>query len=239
MNILFKITILVFSISPLCAYEAQENFLRANKHYDEKEFSDAYTLYQSMEQKDAAVLYNMGNCSYKLGNSVDALACWHRAHKKAPADLMQSISFNIAVAEEKLGVNNETGLKKMLAKLLAHRSLFGLQILFLFLWFALFFFIKKYNRGTKYRMFFLIFLLSCTISSGAFLILKYHSVTQHKGIVMKSDVSIFAGPDEQYHSLATMQQAEYVLVADQRDQWYKIKYKNITGWVMKDALAVV
>jgi len=221
------------------AQTAQEIFLQANNYYDEKEFSQAVATYQKLETKDAGILYNLGNSYYMLEDYTNALVSWRQAECQAPSKMLASIEHNIAAAEEKLGITNTKSYKEIFWRVLASLSMMWLQILFLFSWFALFLFIKKYNCGTKYIRFSLTLLLVLMVSCGTILIMKYHSLAQHKGIVMKSNVSLFAGPDEQYHVLSPVDQASCVNIIEQRNAWYKIKYKNSTGWVTKDSLMVL
>lgn len=236
---IFYVVFLMMIAGSACGQTAQEIFLRANKCYDEKDFAQAYDLYQSLEHKDVVVLYNIGNCNYKLGNFVGALASWHQAMRNANPALLSLIHHNISVVQKQLGAENQMHFVDHIEKKVMNISLLWLQLLFLFFWFALFFFIKKYKRDTKYKIFFSVLLLFCVISSGFILMVKYHSLTRRKGIVMESNVSIFAGPDDQYHVLASLPQASCVNVTSQREKWCKIKHNDVAGWVMKDTLTVV
>jgi hypothetical protein len=56
-----------------CTATDQETFLQANNAYSKKDFKQALYLYQHIENKGAAVWFNMGNCWYYLEQYAEAL----------------------------------------------------------------------------------------------------------------------------------------------------------------------
>ncbi|MDR3551032.1 MAG: tetratricopeptide repeat protein [Candidatus Babeliales bacterium] len=236
---LLNMMLLAACATSLIAQTAQEVFLQANQLYDEKQFESACAAYESVEPKDCSILYNIGNCYYKLGDYPQAIAHWHQAEKQAQDSLLSYIRSNIAVSQDVAGISKSQRNSAAVFHLMGDISLIWFQLLFLFLLFALFFFIKNNNHGKKYRMFIRILLLIATVSSGIMLVIKYQSLKQRRGIVMKSNVSILAGPDEQYHVLASLSAASCVEVIQERASWCKVRNNNITGWVVKDSLTVV
>jgi uncharacterized protein YgiM (DUF1202 family) len=118
-------------------------------------------------------------------------------------------------------------------------GLFWLQIFFLIAWFLLLFFIKKYKHGTKYKSLWLGLSLCLTIVTGVILGLKYHSNSQRRGIIMKQAVSLFAGPDEQYHVVGALEKGAQVFVHEQRSSWCKVSHATGSGWLAHDAIVVV
>ncbi|MCX5922613.1 MAG: SH3 domain-containing protein [Candidatus Dependentiae bacterium] len=229
---------ILFSLHMVRADTTQELLLRAYTCYQQKDFSQAYTLYESIEPKDLLVWYNMGNCCYKLGNVVQAVAYWHKARRHALPEERATISYNIDVAEIQLAVSGEHGVLAKLERKLDAAPLFWLQIMFLFCWFSCFFFIKKYNRGTKYRALFGSILIIVTLSSGLAVVIKYKSL-QQRGVVMKPNVSVFAGPDQQYHVVGVLNAACPVTLVEERESWCKIKHQRCSGWVPKEMITVV
>lgn len=227
------IIIFLFVVGSL--YAAPDGFAQANKLYQQKDFQKAYELYQAIATKDQAVWYNMGNCSYHLGNTQDALACWRLAKQYDGADTEEDLAYNIAAVEQEIGVQERQRLVFIVIQAI---PLLVLQLLFLCFWFLLFFFIKKCNRGKKYRSLLIAWIfLMCTIF-GVSLKVKYEE-QQFKGIVMNPNTQLFAGPNEQYHVLESIPQAQAVEIIETREQWYKVKYKNKVGWIMRNAIAVV
>lgn len=238
-NYFFYVLLLAICVMPAVAQTAQEVFLQANQLYDEKQFESACAAYQSLDPKDCSILYNMGNCYYKLGDHAQAIAHWHQAEKRAQDSLLSHIRSNIVVSLDVAGIPNAQRNSVLAFRLMGDIALIWFQLLFLFLLFALFFFIKNNNHGKKYRMFFGTLLLIATVSSGIILVIKYKSLKQRRGIVMKSNVSLLSGPDEQYHVLASLPAASCVDVIQERDSWCKVRNNSVIGWIVKDSLTVV
>lgn len=225
-------------------YATQETFLRAHKCYECKDFKQAHELYAAIGNKSAATWYNMGNCCFQLGNYVDAVACWHHAQRGASGAVVEDIAYNIDIAEQKLGLEKQdqsiwTRISMHLKKRMNGFSLLMLQILFLLTWFALFFFIKKRKRGKKYRSLIIGILLMINVFFVLGLTLKYYDALQQKGVVMKQQNQIFAGPNEQYHVVGTLPIASCVKIIEQRGSWCKIKYSQDAGWVKSETLTIV
>jgi len=65
----------------ICGGSGEELFLRANKYCEKHDWSQAFTLYKSIDQKGSLVWYNMGNCCYHLKNYTEALVYWKRAEQ--------------------------------------------------------------------------------------------------------------------------------------------------------------
>lgn len=228
--------LLCLSTNALCV---SEKFEMAATHYNQQQFDQAYTILKDLNPKNAPVLYNMGNCAYKKNEFDHALIWWRCAHATASAALKNTIEHNIGIVEKKL---NKSAQKSSLKNILAfYRSiaLIIFQLFFLISWFSLLLFIKKYKHGTKYTASFFALLLFVSILSGIALGFKYHILNQRRGIVMKHNVSLFAGPDEQYHVLGSLDSTSEVIVLEQRPSWYKVSTEQGSGWVARDSIVVL
>lgn len=239
-----KLILLLFCCIIFCESKCrdQESFLQANKAYEQKEYKQAYDLYLGIEKKGVATWYNMGNCAYKLGNYLQAVAYWRCAQRGANTQELDVINSNIAVVEQKLGLEKPSNVFysfiSSVNKHLNNISLLFLQLAFLLSWFLLFYFIKKNNRGKKYRTLMLVLILMFNVFL-IFALLVKHNDLQHKGVVMKENTSLFAGPNEQFHVLGTVPLASKVTVVELQDQWCKIKHSNSCGWILSDSIAVL
>ncbi len=70
------------------------------------------------------------------------------------------------------------------------------------------------------------------------IMIKYDD-SRHKGVIMKNNVSLFAGPNEQYHALGIVPLACQVQVQESKDQWCKIKSDHGCGWVLANSITVI
>lgn len=207
--------------------------------YKQKQFEQAYTTLNEINPKSATVWYNMGNCAYKKDEHDYALACWRCAHANAQGSLKNFIEYNIAVAQTKLNKKSEESFLEKILVLYRSIPLIIFQLIFLISWFLLLAFIKKNKHGTKYRSLFFGLLLCVTIITGIGLVFKYRTINQRRGIVMKHTVSLFAGPDEQYHVLGSLNVASEVIVHEQRPSWCKVSTGHGSGWVVQDSIVVL
>lgn len=222
----------------LCADIASvEKFRAATALYNQKQFDQAYVLLQEINPKSEAVWYNMGNCAYKKNDYEHALSCWRCAGSNASR--LENVYYNIDVVEKKLNRTKQESFWNKMYNFYYSMPLIIFQFFFLLPWFLLLLFIKKYKHGTKYRSLFFGVLLFVTMISGIALGFKYHIIKQRKGIVMKPQVSLYAGPDEQFHVLGCLEGASEVIVHEQRPSWCKISTEHGSGWVVRDSIVVV
>ena len=232
-------SLLLCLITSAISYATTQKFERAATLYNQKQFDQAYTVLQDMKPKSSTVWYNMGNCAYKKNELDHAIACWRCAHATAYPAARDTIEYNIDVVEKKLNKNTQESFLKKIFDFYRSIALIIFQLFFLVSWFSLLLFIKKYKHGTKYRSLLLGLLLFVTMVSGIALGFKYHTINQHRGIVMRHNVSLFAGPDEQYHVLGSLDGVSEVVVHEQRPSWCKVSTEQGSGWVVQDSIVVV
>jgi hypothetical protein len=240
MNKKIVIILAVFMVGSLKAASEQELFLRGNDYYGKHEYVSALNAYEAMQNKGRSVWYNMGNCAYKIGNKPQALAYWKRSQQGAHAHELADIQYNIHVLEKEYETHTEKYFWQRLYSVISEAatpySLTMLQMVFLAVWFLLLYVWKKYG----YKNFWLLLgVLAINILCAALLIVKYSTMHQRVGIVTGNQVALYAGPNEQYHTLGLVDEMAQVLVQEQRNSWCKVNYAQLTGWVPSDKILVV
>ncbi len=237
------IAIIVFLVSFVCsARNAQELFLRANKCYERNEWQKAVDTYDAIGRKGRAVWYNMGNCLYKLHQYPDALVCWKRAQKGATAAESYDITRNIHAAVCKLGkTEHDTWWERwynFIQRGAGFFSLLTLQLIFLLAWFLLFFGARWW---VKQRWYFsqALLLVVGVLFSGTSLFVVYRAHQYPVGIVLKKRVSLFAGPNQDYHVLDTVHCADEVKICEEHPGWYKVLCHGTLGWIAAADVKVV
>jgi len=233
-----KIVISLFFISSVFCYakNGKKVFLQANELYAQKEYAKALNLYNTIEKKGPATWYNMGNCAFRLGNYVYSLLYWKKAKKEAPFKDMRKIDYNIALAYEKLDYAKPESWFSFVQNYVNAFSLFFLQILFLILW--LIFFVLLFGLK-RYRTTLLFVLLVFNTFLFVAVVVKYRAIVYPKAIVTKPSISVFSGPDENFHVIGNLSLADELQIKKQRNSWYKISYNHIVGWVSADSLEIV
>ena len=236
-----KLIGLLLFFSMLHARDVEETFLQANNCYKQKDFSGARTLYEKINKKGVATWYNLGNTQYELGESVQALVCWRNAQRHVYAEHdLEDIAYNIGVVEGELGKATPPHgwLYDFLARLIALRSLFAFQLLFLACWYALFVFVMRSKRSRMHTTAMVLLLLVNGVS-GSVLFMKYRTHTQKKAIILAANTPLFIGPNDQYHKVGVLSRADEVSIQDEHEEWCKVCCKDTVGWVQRGALATV
>lgn len=215
-------------MSTACAVNGQETFLQANQAYQEKKYEKALTLYSKINQKGAAVWYNMGNCHYHLDHQSDALVCWKRAQKGASKKIMQDAASNIdaVLADTKSAQSPFWAL-----------SLLLLQFLFLITWFLFALGLRLSKRGKKYKV--ATFILGILLIPQSVYIGHSYVHRDELQAIVHQDTNLYAGPNEKYHIIGHLEAKGQLRVCMKDDNWYKVAHGKQIGWVHSSAVIIV
>ena len=221
------IALLVLISVASTVYAMHDTFAHACALASTGNWQEACEKYQSLQEKDGATWYNMGNCAYKLQDFAKAAAYWQKAAPLLSGDEYQSCMHNLRAAEQKLGtVAHENFFITTYRRI----SLLWLQLLFLFFWYILlgcFFWLK----AKRTLVFGVCLLILCP--TGGLLSMKYQQ--SHEAVLLEK-AQYFAGPNEHYSPIGNFAPAQKVIVVHEVDNWAKCIYKDHKGWVKKDVL---
>ena len=87
--LLFAVLFIAGHCGPTQAKEVSQQFDQANKLYEEGKYSEAAAMYEKAVkagQVSAALCFNLGNASFKAGQSGRALVWYRRAEALSPRD---------------------------------------------------------------------------------------------------------------------------------------------------------
>jgi len=226
----------VFSCSCF-ARDIEETFLQANRCYQNGEYEQALELYKSIERKGPATWSNMGNCSFKLKQYVDALVCWKRAKKNASKKELIDVNKHIAAVDAILGrAPKAHSTQQLLDRFLSTFSLFGFQFIFLCAWlflFGLLFLLKRY----RWIVFSALLPICLVFGFGTFA--KYRVYRYPPALITSGSTQLFTGPDENYPAVGKVGLADEVKIVQQRQKWCKVRVNGLAGWVLADKLEVI
>jgi tetratricopeptide (TPR) repeat protein len=232
---------ILFFVFGLCSRDVEETVLRAHKLYEQQNVDQALKLYGSIEKKGSATWYNMGNCHYKLGNYLDALICWRRAERDVTWYELSAIHHNLDKIYKVLEIQSshrfKTSLYRFAQRYLSLFSLYGWQLIFLFVWILLLFLVAPLVRNHKY--FILSVLCFITILFTGALYLKYEIDTTRYGIIMENDLIVYAGPDKEFHKLGSFARTREVTICEQQEKWLKVQDQGLVGWVPLEHVAII
>ena len=221
-------------------HEDQSVFDKANEQYRQGVYDKALQLYEKVSTKDASVLYNMGNCAYRLKNKGQALLYWRKAEKLWGLFNKGELLANIALLKHELAAEKNrdqeftffNDLTQSVFSFVCSIPLFALQILFLLLWLFLFVYLKYLYKKKHSLLIFLLFGLIAFLSIT--LILRYRFDLAHYGVVMEKGTAVRSGPDANFRPLTTLDEATEVTILNQSNDFFKIRSGKIVGWASKN-----
>ena len=218
----------------------EELFLRGNNLYEHHEYDKALSSYEMMVHKGRAVLYNMGNCYYHINNYPQALVHWLRAERGATPYECALITHNKQQLAIKMGKPAAQSLVERMISFvhagMPYVSLLFLQISFLILWCFFIFTTAKKNR---FKRLVLGILLLVVMLVGIVLGMYHFKHRTMFGVVVKQQALLFSGPHTGFHAIGSVACADHVVVKEQREGWYKIRYSGSIGWVEAEAIQII
>ena len=218
---------------------AVTNSAEAMTAYDSGKFEDAGKYYASQLVKSrpsARVLYNLGNCLYKLGDLPRALICYERASRLAPRD--SDILENLNLVRRKLGlpekylIASPADIPPYLRDSLRPDE----WLLLLSFGVALIFIGLGIRRLAEKRLPFRILLISglvlIVISAAAVVSQKMTTYNERYAIVTVRNVPVYSLPSEKSGRIEMKLKAgEELMIGERRMNWVRIRSGNAEGWV--------
>ena len=226
--------IMVICIGNLYADAQAEQFYRANKLFEEKQYKEARQEYEGLKTKGPLTWYNIGVCYGHEENAIESFVAFHKALKGADAKLLNEIYEGIDNARDYLTHEKYLVIRK-LHYYGSYFSLFWLQILFLFFWFSLFFcwfYKKKTPRSLR-------LILGCLVIWSAVSLGAVWWVRSRNYVITLKEDKLYAGPNQEYHSVGDVKIAEQLTLLDFKNSWYKVKSSSAVGWVKEETVKQV
>lgn len=214
----------------------------AEKAYNTGQYGSAFTLYQQrLSQTDdcqGALLFNMGNCAFRLERYVEAVYYYKRALLRAPND--PAVQFNLNAAQQQLGLN---GLKakpfgEAFLSFLNLPSPHGLLGLIALLQSISLMGLLLYPRGRLKPIFMTLLLLLCLVCA-AHLVQKQWFKDPPEAVAMKNEIPLRLEPHEDFTVSFTIGAGQIVTVAERSNRWARVIHANGQGWVPCSDLGMV
>lgn len=240
-NYIALLSLCMFVLITTNAGNDEEFFLRGNKQYAQKNYSDAFNSYEMVSKKGSAVFYNMGNCCFHNGDYAQALVYWSRAEAGSTAQeyalIVRNKKYVSHLLDQEVNVSAQQKVVDFLQTLLPYISLFFLQFLFLLCWYLFIFVMSK--KQIRLRKIIVSNVSAVMIVVGALLQLHYTQQGKQGGIVVKKDAQLLVGPKKGFQTLCPLRYAHNVAIKEKREGWYKIQYADMIGWVEADMVQIV
>ncbi|MFH1461552.1 MAG: hypothetical protein ABIF12_01230 [bacterium] len=241
MNIKKIYKLFFLNILILTAFAKQNNhetFLQANNFYKQGDFESAYKFYKKISNPGSELNYNLGNCAYKLEDFGHAMLYWKRAERDWGFFNRTELLENIDLLRQKLtGKQEQTNkyfelfrfYKSYFLSLLRSAPLFAVQILFLILWILSFLYIRFLFKRNKKFLISILFILMAFL--GGLFVMRLSLDFKHYAIVISKEVQMLSGPGQTFQKLAILPQTSQVRIQRISDDYYKVKFQRLIGWV--------
>jgi tetratricopeptide (TPR) repeat protein len=239
-------TLLVL-LTGIAAAGIQEDFTAANRLYEQGKFAAALPLYLGISRQvtDWKVLFNIGNCHYKLENFLSAKIYYLKARKWRPLD--RSLSRNIAMVDRhfpaaasptKPDFVSRT-LQVLESKLSMNMLSAALLLAFLLLNISLFLLLTRgKNKKILYAAAFSLLLV---LAIGAYHTGRVAALGRSDSAMIREANSLLrSGPGEDNTVLFKVDPGLEVRIIDRYRDWVQVSASaQIAGWIEKKRLALI
>jgi hypothetical protein len=241
------LSILLLSLTTSGSAAVQEDFSVANNHYEAGRYGEALKIYLQINKQltNWQVLYNIGNCYFKLDQPLAAKINYLRARKVQPLD--QSIAKNIAIVDKSfkdvIFMETPDFISRSIQVLEAKLSLNTLSLLLLaailLLNIFLFSLLKKgRNKKIIYGLAFSLFL---SLILGAY---HYNRVTGQRqtavAVVSEENSVLRSGPGETNTELFKINLGLEVKILDRSRNWVQVAASaQVAGWIELKHLTLI
>lgn len=248
-NITIFCLIFFCSLGTLYAQTPEEAYRKANLSYEDEDYENSSTLYETLVKMDRVspeVFYNLGNSYFKLKNIGKAVLNYERASRLAPRDrdIKHNLDLARGMAIDKIELPERGFIldailfpydRMNINELCVLVSIMYLSVILL-LMFSIFFI--AYRR----RIFYIAgSLVALCIVFIAFLASKiYDENLVKQAVIISREVGVRSGPKEDYLLQFTLHEGTEVRIVEERDLWYEISIsEDLKGWLPKEAVEVI
>lgn len=225
----------------------QEDFAAANRKYEEGRFAEALSIYLGINRQitDWKVLFNIGNCHYKLENFLAAKIYYLQARKWRPLD--GSIAKNIAMVNRRFPAAvvpaNQDFVTRAIQVLESKLSLNTLSTMLLlaFLLLNISLFLLLTGRKSKKIIYGLAVSLLLVSGLGAYHVSRAAALGQSgTAMILEENSLLRSGPGEGNTVLFKVDPGLEVQVIDRYRDWVQVTASaQIAGWIEIKRLALI
>ena len=225
----------------------QEDFTAANRLYEQGKFAAALPLYLNISKQvvDWKVLYNIGNCHYKLEQFLAAKIYYLKARKFQPLD--GSITRNIAMTNrhfrDEVALPEPDFITRSIQVLESRLSLDSVSILLLasILLLNVCLFLLLTRGKNKKVLYAAVLFFSLTLALGAYQVSRVHDLGRSDSAVVRQAGSLLrSGPGEDNTVLFKVNPGLEVKIIDRFRDWVQVAASTqIAGWIEKNRLALI
>ncbi len=244
---LFIILLFAVMMIPVCSTwsseSAAEQFVMANKFYEEKDFASAVRLYEAALKQgveSATLYYNLGNAYFKTGDIGHAILNYLRAKRLAPSD--EDINHNLEFVRQFSRVQMEgvalNPINSFLNRIVAPYRLTTLAWITSAI-FILFCVMLMLRLGIGYSGTFIrtstVVLLVLLLIAGGLTTFKYRTDYITERAVIVKETEVLNGPTDKADIEFQGTPGLIVEIISESGDYYDVLFENKRrGWILKD-----
>lgn len=232
-------------LTGLCSCDADQTggprWNQAVDAYRQGDYETAYVRFQDLlsdpRLAEGPTLYNLGNCSYRLGRFLDAALHYRRALLHMPAD--PEATFNLKLTERRLG--KEPPVRSFGATVLSWVDRLNPRVL-LVLCAVLqgigLIGMARMHRGRWFRVAMALCLL-LGISGALRLGQTRFFPGPPAAMVLAGEAAVRSEPHTSFGITLKLEAGDIVQIAEMSDRWARIIHPQGTGWTERDSLGLI
>jgi tetratricopeptide (TPR) repeat protein len=215
---------------------------RAKRAYGDGRYGEALALFEAALSEpgmaEGSLLYNLGNCAFRLDRYAEAILFYKRAQLRMPRDGM--VKFNLSWAEQQLGIDTPAGESFAAAVVgLADSFLPGelLALVGVLLVAGLVGMVLLQRQRAARNAMALIVLIA--LAGAAHLVQSQWFPSSPEGVVMEDKIAVRSEPHADMPVVLELRAGETVRVEEASDCWARIVHDQGGGWIERAAVGVV
>jgi tetratricopeptide (TPR) repeat protein len=225
------------------AQDVDSLFVKANKFYQNEQYTQALQLYKDIENKNVAseeLFFNMANAYFKTNQAAPSIYYYEKALQLDPND--EDILFNLDYANRMI-IDNIEPLPKSLGQKFRENVILRftyntwavMAVVFALLFALLFLLYHFSNYTSKKRLFFITSIVSASlVLINVFFAHQNKSITESTkyAIVFSQKADVKSAPTISSEINFELHEGTKVKVVESLDNWKKIKLADgNTGWI--------
>lgn len=216
--------------------------IEAERAYRAGRFEEALAQFQAALSEPGApegpLLYDMGNCAYRLGRHAEAVLYYRRAKLRLPRD--PEVEFNLSLAERELGLKTPTSNSFGTTVLTPFDSFTSAELLALVCGLETVglvgIVLLRRRRAAQSCM--ALFVL-VALASAARLVQKQWFPGPSAGVVLANGIALRSEPRADLPPVAELHAGELVRIESLSDRWVQIAHAEARGWTERAGVGIV
>lgn len=240
-KVIFNIGLYLLQSTSIFSVSDEDLFMQGNQYFMQENYVQACDVYQSIENKGFAVLYNLELSFFNQGRYAQAFLYGKRAEMQASFQELTKLYDLSDCINRQINPDYAPSWYEQLAifmkKCILSISMLLIQILLLITIILLM--LCWYRRWYQVYVKFLICMIFCCIIFFCIWWYKTSMMEQKIGIVTKDLISVFAGPDESFYKKSELHESDEVIIISLQHGYYQIRTKQMIGWIHDNDIELV